>query len=174
MKLTKEQKRNIRLSRKYHTRMHSELLDKYFSNYLTDDQVKLYCSDAETVTLKILRLEKQNEQNLAKIRYREVVENYNYFNNLLYEAKERKILLEEEIERINLLPADTEAQRKNKTNARSKKEKELELQNMFIEKLLEIKKATAPKTKRKRGRPSKQDLLESAMQDNSELEENAL
>lgn len=170
MKLTKNQKKCVKLSRDYHARMHQELVDKFLSGYLTMSQLELYCSDTETPTLKVLRLEKERKIKEKKLRYNEIVNNSNHFNELLYSEKARKALLEEELERINMLPADSVEQRKFKVIQRNKILYAIEEANNVITKITEALNETKRKHSRPRGRPKNTEKFNPAIEEDSTIE----
>ncbi len=171
MKLTKEQKEQIKNSRNYHQKMHAELVDKILSNYLNQSQVEMYCADSESVTLKVLRLEKEKQQKQDRLRYKELVDNQNHYNELLYTQKARKALLEEELERINALPADNEKQRKSKVIKRNRKLFEIELQAKIITKIVEALNDAKKTTKKKKGRPTNEEKANPSLAEDETIEE---
>lgn len=170
MKITKEQRRIIKLSRIYHSNLHKELIEKFINGYLDLQQVELYCSDTETPTLKVLRLEKERKIKEKKLRYNEMVNNSNHFNELLYGEKARKALLEEELERINMLPADSVEQRKFKVIERNKILYAIEEANNVITKITEALNETKRKHSRPRGRPKNTEKFNPAIEEDSTIE----
>ncbi len=144
---------------------YQEMVENILDENIEEDDVILYLQEEETIVTAIERVKLKNEELQKRKIYDAVINNDKpLLKRLLDECKTNLVLYNEELERTNKWSPYGEKEIAIKNRKIKRLEKNIEDIKALMQKLVEKAEEIKQETHKKRGRPSKSEVIQSKME----------
>lgn len=168
----KEQKRILKhkleflkVVRVWFQNRYQEMVESILDENIEEDDVLLYLREEDSIVTAIERIKSKNEELKKRKVYDAIINNNKpLLKRLLDECKTNLVLYNEELERTSNWSPYSEKEIATKTRKIKRLEKNIEDVKSLMQKLVEKSEEIKKETKKKRGRPSKSEVIQSKME----------
>lgn len=155
----------IKVVRVWFQTRYQEMVESILDEKIQEDDALLYLREEDSIVTAIERIKSKNEELQKRKIYEAIINNDKpLLKRLLDECKTNLVLYNEELERTNKWSPYDEKDISIKNRKLKRLEKSIEDIKSLMQKLVEKSEEIKKETKKKRGRPSKSEVIQSKME----------